>query len=67
MNKKKPNDYPILYEDNFKCCGCTACYSICPQQAITMKMDNEGFYYPYLDPDKCIKCYTCLHVCMYKK
>ena len=24
------------------CCGCTACASICPRQAITMKPDSLG-------------------------
>ena len=26
------------------CCGCTACMSICPNDAITMVADEEGFY-----------------------
>jgi Na+-translocating ferredoxin:NAD+ oxidoreductase RNF subunit RnfB len=25
------------------CCGCTACVSICPQQCIEMKKNEEGF------------------------
>lgn len=26
------------------CCGCTACKSICPQNAIQMKQNKEGFF-----------------------
>ena len=37
------------------CTGCQACYSICPKQAIEMKINREGFYYPKIDEDKCIK------------
>ena len=46
-----------------KCCGCTACYSICPTQAIKMELDTEGFRYPIIDESKCIKCGKCVSVC----
>lgn len=45
------------------CCGCYACYNICPKQCITMKMDNEGFMYPNIDKNKCINCNLCEKVC----
>lgn len=35
----------IRIEDKKKCCGCTACYSVCPVDAIDMVEDNEGFLY----------------------
>lgn len=54
---------PILYERNEECCGCTACYAICPKRAITMIEDTEGFEYPKIEEDKCVKCYLCLKVC----
>ena len=57
---------PILYERKEECCGCTACYAICPKQAITMVEDAEGFEYPEIVEDKCIKCYICLRVCPFK-
>ena len=38
------------------CCSCTACYSVCPKKCIEMKEDAEGFCYPEVDLDKCIKC-----------
>ena len=46
-----------------KCTGCTACYSICPVNAIEMKEDNEGFIYPVIDENKCTKCGICEKTC----
>ena len=57
---------PILYDNKEDCCGCTACYSICPQIAIQMVEDGEGFEYPIIDEEKGIKCYLCLSVCPIK-
>ena len=53
----------IQIEDKKKCCGCTACKNKCPKNAITMKPDEEGFLYPYVDLDKCIDCGLCEKVC----
>lgn len=49
--------------DKIKCCGCTACYNICPKKCITMKPDFEGFLYPEVDKDACIHCGACERVC----
>lgn len=53
----------IEIKDKEDCCGCYACYNICPKQCITMKIDNEGFWYPNVDRDKCINCNLCEKVC----
>lgn len=45
------------------CCGCTACYNICPANAIEMCEDNEGFKYPKVDEEKCVNCGKCKLVC----
>lgn len=52
-----------LKQNNLKCCGCTACYAVCPKNAITMQVDSEGFKYPVIDIDKCIDCGLCYKVC----
>jgi len=49
--------------DKSECCGCHACYNICPTNAITMKEDEKGFKYPEIVEDKCIKCGACKKVC----
>ena len=47
-----------------KCCGCTACVSICPQECIKMVEDDEGFLIPRLVEDRrCIDCNLCNDVC----
>ena len=57
-------DYPKLYENKIDCCGCGACMAICSSNAISMKMDNEGFVYPVVNFKLCIKCYMCINTCM---
>lgn len=49
-----------------KCCGCTACMNICPNGAIQMCSDMEGFKYPVIDDSKCVNCNACVRVCAYK-
>lgn len=53
----------IEIKDKKNCCGCSACYSVCPTGAITMEEDEEGFRYPKIDKDKCINCHLCEKVC----
>ena len=50
-------------EEKKNCCGCTACMHICPVEAIEMKEDEEGFFYPSVDQGKCIGCGKCVAVC----
>ena len=46
-----------------KCTGCTSCMNICPKKAISMKCDNEGFKYPFIDQKKCVNCGLCKKTC----
>lgn len=62
-NKKKP----VLFESKDNCCGCAACYSICPSNAITMMEDMEGFLYPNINEALCIHCFKCIRVCVFKE
>ncbi|PWJ51570.1 Coenzyme F420 hydrogenase/dehydrogenase, beta subunit C-terminal domain [Faecalicatena contorta] len=56
----------ILFNDKKDCCGCGACFNICPKGAISMKQDDRGFLYPEIDDDKCVQCGMCNKVCAYK-
>ncbi len=53
----------IEITDKTKCSGCSACYSVCPNNSISMYEDHEGFTYPKVDYNICIKCKKCLQVC----
>lgn len=46
-----------------ECHGCHGCLNICPKQCISMKIDNEGFWYPKVDESLCIDCKLCEKVC----
>lgn len=57
----------ILYNEKKDCCGCGACRCICPQNAIMMEPDNQGFLFPKTDEGKCVGCGLCLKTCPIKK
>lgn len=52
-----------VYIKKEDCCGCSACYSICANHAITMKPDEEGFLYPQIDQSRCVDCCRCTDIC----
>ncbi|WP_291589280.1 Coenzyme F420 hydrogenase/dehydrogenase, beta subunit C-terminal domain [Bacteroides sp.] len=47
------------------CCGCTACASVCAQDAIIMEPDVLGFLYPKVNVAKCTDCGLCEKVCAF--
>lgn len=53
----------IKIEEKNKCCGCHACFNICPRNAIEMVEDEKGFKYPKINENKCINCRLCEKVC----
>lgn len=55
----------IKITDLSRCCGCTACASICSHNAIVMQPDALGFLYPEVDKDKCVDCGLCEKVCAF--
>lgn len=52
-----------LFEAKEDCCGCGACFSVCPRNAISMQADFEGFLYPQVDEEACVECRLCIKVC----
>lgn len=63
MNMKEKT-VPVLFEEKKACCGCGACYSVCPVGAIHMERDAEGFWYPEIDENKCLRCGLCKKCCI---
>lgn len=56
----------IEIKDKSKCCGCTACVSVCPKKCIVMHPDEEGFLYPVVDKSSCVNCGLCETVCPFQ-
>ena len=52
-----------ILDDENDCTGCAACFNVCPQAAITMRENDEGFKYPVIDTDKCVGCGLCRKAC----
>ena len=46
-----------------ECTGCGACVAVCRTNALSMKVDSEGFRRPVLASDKCVGCGKCGRAC----
>lgn len=53
----------ISISDKESCCGCKACYNICPKECIEIVADDEGFWYPEVNEQNCVNCGLCEKVC----
>lgn len=56
-------DKSIAIVDLKTCYGCCSCYSACKFSAIEMNMNEEGFYFPSINTQKCTNCGMCSRVC----
>ena len=45
------------------CSGCGGCAAVCPRGAISLVMDDAGFYRASVREDLCVDCGLCLKVC----
>lgn len=46
-----------------ECTSCQMCAAVCHSHAITIRLNEDGFYRPYVDDDKCMDCGLCTKVC----
>lgn len=48
------------------CYGCGLCATVCGRKIIEIKLNDEGFYEPYItDESRCSDCGLCLEVCAF--
>ena len=45
------------------CTSCGVCATICSKKAISIQLDTEGFYRPFIDVALCNDCGLCISVC----
>lgn len=45
------------------CTSCQMCIAVCSQNAINIRLNDDGFYRPYIDYDKCTNCGLCTKIC----
>ncbi len=45
------------------CCGCSACFAVCPRRCISMKEGGDGFLRPVAEQESCNDCGLCERVC----
>lgn len=62
-NKEVVFKSSVFTRDKKKCTGCGACSQICTKHAIKMEEDSEGFLFPKLNLDLCVKCGRCDRIC----
>lgn len=53
----------ITNTDKHLCCSCGICEGVCHKEAISLKINEEGFYVPEVDRNKCTDCGLCYSVC----
>lgn len=53
----------VLKSHNY-CTGCGVCSINCPLDIITIELNEDGFYSPRIEEDKCIECGKCQDVCI---
>jgi len=51
------------YDLEIDCVGCGLCAIKCPNNAISMQKNYEGFSYPHVDSNLCNSCGGCYNLC----
>lgn len=46
-----------------ECTSCQMCAAVCPKDAITISLNDTGFYRPIINSDLCVDCGLCVSIC----
>lgn len=46
-----------------QCTSCQVCAAVCPTGAISINLDEDGYYRPFVDAETCIDCGLCAKTC----
>ena len=52
-----------VFDKKENCSGCGVCKAVCNENAVTMRRDDCGFYYPEIDVKRCVSCGKCRSNC----
>lgn len=56
-------NHVLMKQLNDRCTSCSACYAVCPKDAIDFKLSGDGFYRPLVREELCGDCGLCKTVC----
>lgn len=63
MNSEKPSNKNVGQIQHCNCTGCAVCQVVCKVGAIKMIEEQDGFSYPMVDNQRCVKCGICYEKC----
>ncbi len=63
INETEKDVTQNIYTYNSLCCGCGSCKEVCPNSAINIKINEQGFYQSFVDNKLCVNCGKCISVC----
>ena len=63
INENEKDETQNIYTYNSLCCGCGSCKEVCPNSAINIKINEQGFYQSFVDDKLCVNCRKCISVC----
>lgn len=61
--KTAMSDNKFIICSRESCTGCGLCLFVCKHNAISLRIDKYGFYYPVVEKEKCVNCGLCKKKC----
>lgn len=49
--------------ESITCNGCQMCKEVCPKQAVSYEVNQEGFWFPKVEYSRCVECGLCVRKC----